>query len=169
MRKGGGKQKGSTYEKKIAKIIGKWWAPDIPNALWRSRGSGAEYTVLERGREQYPGDIVPAVLEVTKDWRLAIECKNTKSWKFEQLFKKPFAKTDIGGWWIKLGLEAPLNFYCWLVITRNHDINYLIVSRNFSKKFKLTKLTRISIPERLHVYRLEDVLKRLPVKAVKKP
>jgi len=168
MRKGGGKQKGSSYEKRIARVLSKWWAPKIKNALWRSRGSGAEYTVLERGREQYPGDIVPAVLEATKGWCLSIECKHTKSWRFRSFFQLPFRKTTIGKWWIKLNNETPDKFHCWLVITRNHDFNYLIVSKAFSRQFKLTKLRRLTLPQNLHMYRLEHVLKVLPAKVIKK-
>jgi len=168
MRKGGGKKKGGLYEKKIAKILSKWWAPKIRNALWRSRGSGAEYTVLKRGREEYPGDIVPVKLEATRGWKLAIECKNTEQWKFEHLMKNPFKKTLIGKWWLKLSDETPHKFYRWLVISRNHDLNYLIVHRKFSRQFKLKGLKRMSLPQNLHVYRLEDVLKQLSAKAVKK-
>lgn len=169
MRPGGGKKKGSLYEKKIAKIIGKWWAPKLRNPLWRSRGSGAEWTVSSRGREQYPGDIVPARLEAIKGWCLAIECKNDKRWKFEQQFKKPFRQTILGVWWCKLQRETPNHYWLWLVVTRNHDVNYLITTPTFHKCFVnfLGPLVKMRVWHNIVVYRLEDVLKALPSNLVR--
>lgn len=70
----GKKQKGSAFEREIARDLGTWWCGD-PNFLWRTRGSGAH---AQRIKKHY-GDIAP-IDSPASEFPLTIECKFTKSW-----------------------------------------------------------------------------------------
>ena len=58
MRKGGGKAKGSAYEREIAKTLTKWCSgQDKEYWFWRSPSSGAVSTITE-GNGEIAGDII---------------------------------------------------------------------------------------------------------------
>jgi len=59
MRKGGGKAKGNSYERKICRIISKFWSNDKHKDLcWRSASSGAKGTITRTKTKAYHGDLV---------------------------------------------------------------------------------------------------------------
>lgn len=77
----GKKQKGSAFERDIARDLGEWWCDDR-NFLWRTRGSGAH---AHRIKKHY-GDIAPVDAPAAQ-FPITVECKFTKSWSLIPLLE----------------------------------------------------------------------------------
>lgn len=74
----GARQKGFTFERKIARILGTWWCADS-KALWRNTNSGARATVVGG---VYGGDIIP-VHDIIHTWPFCVEVKKSENWSVE--------------------------------------------------------------------------------------
>lgn len=82
------RNKGSGYERKIAKILGHWWADD-PELFRRTPMSGGW------AKEKLTGDITP-VKEEGEDFPFSVECKKHEGWEFHQFFS---IKSKFWDWW----------------------------------------------------------------------
>ena len=94
MKPGGGKGKGSDFERKIARELSLWWTEGKSDKVfWRTHSSGMIGTV-SRVIQEY-GDIM-AVDKVGQPFvdKFSIECRIGKALRFEDLIYK-----DKGGIW----------------------------------------------------------------------
>lgn len=93
MIKGGGKRKGSAFERTVAKTCDKWWKAK-PNTFWRTPLSGGWHV---------PGDISPAHHVNSIWWPFVIECKFYKKISLWELLqsKNPLLLK----WWSQLCRE----------------------------------------------------------------
>lgn len=72
------KEKGFSFERKLAERIGIWYCGD-KRSLWRNTSSGARCTVVG---DIFGGDIVPANGSVTS-WPLCIEAKKSEGFSVD--------------------------------------------------------------------------------------
>jgi hypothetical protein len=105
-----GKQKGSNYERKIAKILKAAWNIE----LVKTPISGGW------GKMKTSGDITAE----DRNFPFSIECKKQEGWSFEQLFKSP-EKCELNKWWS----QALDQGY------KDDKIPLLIFSRNFQPNY----------------------------------
>jgi hypothetical protein len=77
------RNKGSNYEREVAKKISAYFGWEWANSFYRTK---------PHGMAQPNGDIQP-INEMNDLWRAAklgpLECKSRKEWSFDQLFKEP--------------------------------------------------------------------------------
>ena len=86
MRQGGGKAKGSAWERAVAKDLSQWYYGD-PNYLIRSQSSGAMATV--RGNGLIPGGDIFQIKIGVKEFPFSVECKALKEFLIDDiLFKR---------------------------------------------------------------------------------
>lgn len=90
MKPGGGKLKGGQFERLVARQLSKALYND-PNALWRTRSSGA--------KKEHPGDICPAKSNIY--FPFVIECKDDKRFSLDDFFRHKKNNLIIE-WWKKL-------------------------------------------------------------------
>lgn len=108
MRKGGSKQKGSSFERAICKDLSLWvTAGAQPDVFWRSAMSGGRATVAHRkgGLVRQAGDICAVEeegIEFCRQWYC--ECKHVKYLGLESFFIKQTG--DLHKFWKKAVEEA---------------------------------------------------------------
>lgn len=136
----GGKLKGSGFERKVAKLLTDWWNKGgLEGEFYRTPASGGLRWV---NRGDTIGDIC-----TPEGFSCTIECKNTESWKYSELFTKTIARTPplikqgknkgkpnsprtIGEFWFQACEEAkragkiPI-----LIFTKNYQKDLLIFSQ----------------------------------------
>ena len=109
MKPGGGKQKGNSFENKIAKMLSLWLSKDIKADLFcRSPASGARATIqfkLGKDYAKQAGDIIATGMEgaVLTD-KFMIECKHYKNLNLEGLIYD--TKAGVPEFWKKLLKEC---------------------------------------------------------------
>lgn len=135
MKSGGGKTKGSGFERKICKLLSLWYSEDTRDDIFfRSASSGAMATQrFKKGKDTcgQSGDITSTDTEGIKFInKVSIECKHYKSFGFEfLLFDKP---SKVSEWWIQADRDAfrsrkmPL-----LIIKRNNVPEVVILKYSF--------------------------------------
>jgi hypothetical protein len=96
MKKGKGKLKGSSFERRISKVFDMWWKVP-PHTFWRSVNSGGNWE---------PGDIVPRDRSI--NFPFIVECKFYKQWDFLKFFKN-YKKSLIYSWWSQI-TETKMKF-----------------------------------------------------------
>ena len=89
----GSKNKGSSFEREVSKLLDDWWR--VPaGTFYRSKLSGGS---------NEPGDITPRLIGDNSSlwWPFAVECKHHKDFKFLQLFESLKYKDGplILQWW----------------------------------------------------------------------
>lgn len=171
MRPGGGKRKGSAFERRIAEKIGEWLYDD-KFALWRTTNSGGRATVRSKAA-LHPGDIGPAK-GVARRFPLSVECKFTQTWSFQDLLTRP-KTAPLFKFWKQAEDAAGKTFWPWLVFTRNHAPDFVMCSEGFRLvHFRaLRNLTVLSarptpLDHRVHIYLLADVINELPAVDVRR-
>ena len=89
----GSKNKGSSFEREVSKLLDDWWK--VP--------SGTFYRSKLSGGSNEPGDITPRLVGNNSSlwWPFAVECKHHKDLKFLQLFESLKYKDGplILQWW----------------------------------------------------------------------
>jgi len=119
MRKGGGKGKGSSFEREICVALSKWITHgEKIDCLWRSAMSGGRATVA-KGKVRQVGDITAVAPEghILTDF-LYIECKHLKDISFDSLIKQNGPLLVI---WQKTIVEAEkYNKHPILIFRQNH-------------------------------------------------
>lgn len=120
--------KGSTFERKIAKILSKWSNLEIT----KTPASGG-YNSLGDVTPRYPKDMI--------EWPFNVELKNSETWNFAELLKGTNKGKDAYGivnFWkqcvrdAKISKKIPV-----LVFTKNRDVIYCIVRSEHFELFKL--------------------------------
>lgn len=125
------KNKGSNFERTIAKDFTKWWNDaGLEGKFFRTPGSGA---LAYREQEDVIGDLC-----TPKGFPFTIECKNQEGWKLEDLFSEKIEcntdKGSISGWWKQSCIEA----------YRANKKPMLIVKRNFYDPLVIIPIDSIS-------------------------
>jgi len=95
MKKGGGHRKGSSFERKVAKLFDLWW--EVPKyTFWR--------TVLSGGWHQ-PGDIsIRTVNGEPIKWPFIVECKHYKTIDFWDVLKSS-KNIKLFKWWNQVTID----------------------------------------------------------------
>ena len=137
MRKGGGNQKGSSFERKICKALSLWVSNgEHEDLFWRTAMSGGRATVArKKGRSvRQSGDICAVDKDghpFTDKWY--IETKAYKKIDFDSFIIK--RKGKLAKWWTICKREAkhyernPMlivkqNGWPWLVVTKCHAVSH---------------------------------------------
>ncbi len=109
MRAGGGKQKGNSFENKIARILSEWITGGSRSDVFdRTASSGAKATSRRRHRSgdfsNQEGDILsvtPEGLPITE--KFIIECKHHASIGMDSVvYEKVTKDENVMTWWVKL-------------------------------------------------------------------
>lgn len=101
------KNKGSTFERRMAKSLGDWWG----SKFYRTPQSGG--SVLKEGYE-LAGDITTP----DSDFRLHVECKNQECWTMHGFLTSE--KSSVWKWWQQTLDDCPADRIPTLVFTKNH-------------------------------------------------
>ena len=102
MKKGGGKAKGSAFERYICKSLSDWIGADEV-CFWRSAMSGGRATVLaKQGKKAdlMSGDI--SAIGSEGAWltnAYSVECKSYATFSFDHFFTNTPSKSNLPGWW----------------------------------------------------------------------
>ena len=110
MKAGGGKAKGSGFERDVCRILTEWITGEThPEIFWRSANSGAKATMDRRvGRQaKMHGDLVavrPEGEELMK--HVIIECKFYKQGSFMEFFNE---KSQLRSWWTQATHDATVS------------------------------------------------------------
>lgn len=124
----GGKNKGASFERKIAKLFTKWFQENnLVGEFYRTPASGG---LRWQKRDDVIGDLC-----TPEGFISTIECKCAESWKFRELFQKTVAKKSkhspsiLGEYWYQSCSEAErANKLPILVFTKNHYPDYIMFS-----------------------------------------
>lgn len=112
------KQKGNTYERKTAKVLGSWWGYEF----YRTPSSG--------GLHNWSSDLNVAgdiVTSPESGFPFVIECKNRQAgdWTLESIV---LDKHDIKNWWAQVVLDARrVTKVPALVFTRNRAEDFVMI------------------------------------------
>jgi len=133
MKSGGGKEKGSSFERVISRMLSKWITGNSKEELfWRSAGSGAQATIgRKKGiKSNQDGDI--SSTSVKSHWltkKMYFECKTYKTINIISFFH---LRGEVHSWWHKCDKEAKeCRKYPFLIFKGNRTITYAMVSRVF--------------------------------------
>lgn len=155
MKPGGGKQKGSGFEREICKRLSLWVSDGVHDDLfWRSAMSGGRATVrFKKGVDTSSGqgDITAVTTEGNQltDYS-TIECKHYKSIGLDA---HVYGQGPLAGIWNKLQNETPKNKKPILIFKENRRPILIGLS------FNCPGLVCLAVYwSNLHAYHLEDVL-----------
>jgi len=104
MKKGGGKAKGSDFERLICRKLTHWiTGSEKPEIFWRSGGSGSVFTRGKsntKGGGNMPGDLM--AIHAKGQWlceAFSIECKSYKDYRLEKVLTEK--KDHVTEWWMQ--------------------------------------------------------------------
>ena len=131
MRSGGGKQKGASFERSVAKALSLWVTDGKKeDCFWRSAMSGGRSTVhLKKGKklDQHAGDITATSPEghLLTDFCI-IECKHYRNLRLDMFFIH--GKGTLAGFWRKLCKEGSHFKKQPFMVVRQNRIPTLVVT-----------------------------------------
>ena len=174
MKVGAGKNKGSTFEREICRILTRWinHGKNKPELFWRTPSSGGKATQdMKKGAVSKMGGDIMAIDEKGK-WftdNFYIECKFYKDFEFERMLE---GRGLILHWWYiteekaKKPQKWPL-----LIFKRNYFPIYVMYSRDLEYKlqnimgvnkgywsFRLRRRTSFIGSYSVYIVRLKDFL-----------
>ena len=158
MKPGGGKVKGSGYEREISKRCSLWITDNLrDDVLWRTQSSGGRRTQRIKKNvetEGQAGDITSTCDEgkVFKQYFCA-ECKFYKDLELWSLITKKEGNTLYGFWKIIEKLSCDISLIPVLIAKQNRKPELWIT--NFEFKY----INPVIIVDNIYVYLLEDILK----------
>lgn len=121
MKKGGGRQKGSRFERDVAKLFAKWSGSDVN----RTPLSGGWAKNAKHG-------VKNDLISTDPNFPFGVECKNQEEWLIEHLLSND--KSKIFSWWKQVITETPKGKIPLLVFHRNHSpIFTMITTRGWKK------------------------------------
>jgi len=136
MKKGGGKKKGSENERRLCKILSKWWTgKDKPIVFWRVGSSGAQFTISS-GTTEMSGDVVAVHQDGFSLTNIfSIETKFVKYFDLIDLFY-PLKKTNqVYSWWKQcIGDAEKVNKKPLLIFRRNRSEYFFMMEYNENLK-----------------------------------
>lgn len=146
------RNKGSGYERKIAKILGNWWADD--SELFRRTPMSGGWA-----KEKITGDITP-VKEEGENFPFSVECKKQEGWEFHQFWSK---KSKFWSWWEQCTDDAKRsNKQPLLIFSRNRISDFMAV-RNIFDIWKMPHFF-LKFPdefgEYIYVFKLEEFIEK---------
>ena len=118
MKPGGGARKGSSFERRCARDLSRWWfGSDNECYLWRRPGSGR---IKSLGPTRHTGDIVPAVdsKPLPYPWPFHFELKSVKDLNLIRLITEP-EKSFIKKVWDKAEAERRADLDVILLVKQN--------------------------------------------------
>ena len=155
MKPGGGKQKGSGFEREICKMLSLWVSEgNSDNLFWRSAMSGGRATVRTKKNQETThghGDISAVTLQgnILTDL-FVIECKNYKTLGLDA---HVYGQGPLAGIWNKLKNETPKGKKPILIFKENRRPILI------GLPFDCPGLVCLAIYwSNIHTYHLEDVL-----------
>lgn len=180
MREGGGKQKGSSFERVVCTALSVWITEGSKSDLFtRNVLSGGKFTISQNTVMDggLPGDIAAAhPLAYAFLMLYVVECKHYHDLQLEQLLHKPFSKTWIGSVIAKVEEQAQDCSRDYILIAKQDRIKELVfVQREVGLRFlSCTHApgrdgSRLIIPyhslynNTIMVFKLEDVLTRVDI------
>ena len=145
MRSGGGKNKGSSFERDICRKLTKFvTGSEKPEIFWRSASSGAKATQdAKSGVKGHMGGDIVSVQDSQGMWlteKFSIECKSYADFFFDHLFTP--GKGQIWKWWDQCRRDAddankrPMLIFkknrspIYVMLAQNSDLCYLVTHRN---------------------------------------
>ncbi len=170
----GSKQKGSGYERRIAKILGEWWGEPFR----RTPNSGGWDKQVDDGSVMATGDIIPPHGSA---WPFSVECKNQEGWTLEAIMSGRCVR--FLKWWEQCRKDArtveklPL-----LIFTRNRQPDFAAIypasdstpvadvrvptvdvpiTVNMSSGEISTPILRDTVTEMVHIIELQNLLAEL--------
>lgn len=155
------KNKGSEYERKIAKILGRWWG----ESFHRTPASGGLHW---QGDNRVAGDIVTPP---DSRYPYVTELKKRESWEFEQVLK---GTGEVEKWWEQVSADAErTGLRRLLIFSKNFSPNYAMMSRiDFTKiawqlglrnkdiDFNLFVIHKVGQEDRV-IFIVEDLIKHV--------
>ena len=125
------KQKGSEYERKIAKLLGTWFKEEFH----RVPQSGG----LHWGDDtRVAGDITT---HIDSKFPFTVECKKREGWDLEQLLK---GTGDLESWWAQAVNDSNrVGLLPMLVFSKNFSPNYLMIQKSAFDKLVAKKVDPI--------------------------
>lgn len=129
MRPGGGKHKGSAFEREVCKKLSLWVSEDRRHDLfWRSAMSGGRATVHGTAVRQV-GDIAATALEGHRlTDRYAIECKHVRDLDFMAFLLHD--KGLMARFWLKLRQQANTHEKLPMLIAKQNRMPAIVVLNN---------------------------------------
>jgi len=178
MKSGGGKNKGSSFERKVCRILTKWiTGKEHPEIFWRSASSGAKSTMdsIKGTATDMHGDIMAVNEEGF--WftsKFLIECK---FYKDVDIGKFLTGSGKLRDWWNQACEDgAKANKIPLLIFKRNGSPIYIMFNsfdcRFFEVCFSESKKWRIEIRDNCaiypyQIYLLEDFLDWIDIESLK--
>lgn len=147
------KNKGSTYERKIVKLLKEWSGEKFQ----RSPSSGAWSTVHKR--EDLSGDITCS----NSKFKYSIECKKYKTWSLESLITSD--KSPILVWWKQCLSQTPNGKIPLLIFSKNHSEDFCMCNRFPFNNEHVPCLAFSNLSYDLYIFRLSDLLETDPIEA----
>jgi hypothetical protein len=119
------KNKGSSFERKICKLLSQWiTSGERDDILWRSISSGAWNTIKKRTTNTQIGDLT-YIDPLGKPFidKFAIECKSYKDVQMIKLFNE---NSIINKWWDKINEEAG-DKYPIIIFKENRSCEFVVI------------------------------------------
>lgn len=146
-----GRNKGSAYERHIAKKLGEWWGEKFQ----RTPASGG----LDWGKDnRVCGDIVTPP---DSSFPFTVECKKRESWNMDSLFK---GSKEVEKWWVQVkGDCEKSDLFPMVVFSRNLQPDYILMRHRHWHEIHHTGRQIVVPPDRiiLHIDMDEVVVLRL--------
>lgn len=160
MKPGGGRGKGSAFERQIAKVFEKWARESgVKVHIKRTPLSGGWGNKAEFSTQ---GDLVCS----NKKFPFSVECKKQEKWYLEQILYNE--KCKVFSWWDQCRRETSKKKYPLLVFSKNHfPVLVMFKAKDYKlfkgRSLKKAKLFKIKTKKTglCYVMMLKDFLKRV--------
>jgi len=179
MKKGGGSQKGSSFERDIAKKLSQWWTQDLESErddiFWRTSGSGARATSRTKAHKKTAyeyGDLTftdPIGKPFIDCFLIECKCGYTDEIDVLDFFHREDTSI-LFQWWDKAVKEAEEagRKHVLLIVKRNRKPEVCFIDRDFGFNIQMLNgrynkaIRLISLDKRIDVILLEEFLKINP-------
>jgi len=162
MRPGGGKEKGSNFEREIAALLSLWISNNERNDLFRRTVlSGGQYT-QGIGKRGEPGDLGPNhPLAFAFIDKFVVECK---TWAYLELIDVVWGKHALYDAMMKVKQEAESSLKSWMLIAKQNRRPTLVFFPveavfYFSADVFLTEQWHTLFNGSVYMFRLNDLVK----------
>lgn len=160
MRKGGGKQKGSQFEREVCKRLSFWITHGKrEDCFWRSAMSGGRATVHGTDVRQC-GDIASVTPEghiLTNTWY--VECKFVRNLRLHGLFDNRESRDSLLGYWIHASADAVRFEKLPMLIAKENAGPILMCVPYPNKGLRAGRLLSVNIPRwDISIYLFDEVL-----------
>ena len=160
------KAKGSSYERKVSKMLSLWLSDGESNDwVWRTASSGAKATQVASSK-YYHGDLMP--VHEKANWffnYFSVECKNVAKINLNLFHLFTGSKIQLHQYWKQSVNDAVKSHRIPLLIFHLPHTKFELLMFRISDfkyiDFKLKWLPFIELPSKLTVYRLDQVLQHI--------